>query len=63
MSATTDQETNRRMYMKCKVCGAESGKYPLCINCNKKKEQGQIIVAGNAKRKKTTRKTQKISKK
>ena len=43
MSATTDQETNRRMYMKCKVCGAESGKYPLCINCIKKKEQGQII--------------------
>ncbi len=29
--------------MKCKVCGAESGKYPLCINCNKKKEQGLII--------------------
>jgi len=24
--------------VKCKVCGAESGKYPLCRECNKKKE-------------------------
>ncbi len=29
--------------MKCKVCGAESGKYPLCRECNKKKEAGEII--------------------
>lgn len=29
--------------MKCQVCGAESGKYPLCRNCNKKKEAGEII--------------------
>ncbi|MCM1299798.1 MAG: DUF2726 domain-containing protein [Firmicutes bacterium] len=29
--------------MKCKVCGAESGKYVLCRNCNEKKEQGLII--------------------
>lgn len=29
--------------MKCKVCGAESGKYPLCRRCNDKKEQGLII--------------------
>lgn len=29
--------------MKCKVCGAESGKYPLCKECNKKKELGEII--------------------
>lgn len=29
--------------MKCKVCGAESGKYPLCWECNKKKETGEII--------------------
>lgn len=29
--------------MKCKVCGAESGKYPLCRVCNIRKEQGQII--------------------
>ena len=29
--------------MKCKVCGAESGKYPLCKICNIKKEQGMII--------------------
>lgn len=31
------------MTMKCKVCGAESGKYPLCFACNKKKETGEII--------------------
>lgn len=29
--------------MKCQVCGAESGKYPLCRECNSKKEQGLII--------------------
>lgn len=29
--------------MKCKVCGAESGKYPLCKECNRKKEAGEII--------------------
>lgn len=29
--------------MKCKVCGAESGKYPLCRACNLKKEKGEII--------------------
>lgn len=29
--------------MKCKVCGAESGKYPLCRACNTKKENGEII--------------------
>ena len=29
--------------MKCKVCGAESGKYPLCRACNTKKEKGEII--------------------
>ena len=29
--------------MKCKVCGAESGKYPLCKACNIKKQQGLII--------------------
>lgn len=29
--------------MKCKVCGAESGKYPLCRECNKKKESGEVI--------------------
>ena len=28
--------------MKCKVCGAESGKYPLCRVCNAKKEKGEI---------------------
>lgn len=36
--------------MKCKVCGAESGKYPLCQSCNIKKEQGEIIkcaICGN----------------
>ncbi len=29
--------------MKCKVCGAESGKYPLCRVCNIKKEKGEIF--------------------
>ena len=29
--------------MKCKICGAESGKYPLCRVCNIKKEKGEII--------------------
>lgn len=29
--------------MKCKVCGLESGKYPLCGACNQKKEQGIVI--------------------
>lgn len=29
--------------MKCRVCGAESGKYPLCRACNAKKEKGIII--------------------
>ncbi len=29
--------------MKCKVCGAESGKYPLCRGCNLKKDKGEII--------------------
>lgn len=29
--------------MKCKVCGAESGKYPLCRECNKKRQTGEII--------------------
>ena len=29
--------------MKCKICRAESGKYPLCRACNAKKEQGEII--------------------
>ena len=36
--------------MKCRVCGAESGKYPLCRVCNIKKENGEIIkcsVCGN----------------
>lgn len=29
--------------MKCKVCGAESGKYPLCRACNLKKDRGEIV--------------------
>lgn len=29
--------------MKCQVCGAESGKYPLCRACNQKKEAGEVI--------------------
>ncbi len=33
--------------MKCKVCGAESGKYPLCRACNSKREKGDIIKCNN----------------
>ena len=29
--------------MKCCVCGAESGRYPLCRACNQQKELGYII--------------------
>ena len=29
--------------MKCQVCGAESGKYPLCRACNQKRETGEVI--------------------
>mgnify|MGYP000438252165 CR=1 FL=1 len=29
--------------MKCKICGSESGKYPLCRTCNAKRESGEII--------------------
>lgn len=29
--------------MKCKVCGVESGKYPLCRVCNLKKDKSEII--------------------
>ena len=29
--------------MKCKVCGAESGQYVLCRECNEKKNKGEII--------------------
>lgn len=29
--------------MVCQVCGAESGKYPLCKNCYQKHEAGEII--------------------
>lgn len=36
--------------MKCKVCGAESGKYPLCRSCYAQKERGLIVkckICGN----------------
>lgn len=29
--------------MKCKICGAESGKYPLCKACNELKIEGKVI--------------------
>ena len=29
--------------MKCQVCGAESGKYPLCKSCNMKRGTGEVI--------------------
>lgn len=36
--------------MKCQVCGAESGKYPLCRSCNAKKEQGFVIKCSQCNR-------------
>ncbi|MCQ2405298.1 MAG: DUF2726 domain-containing protein [Clostridia bacterium] len=36
--------------MKCQVCGAESGKYPLCRACNTKKEQGLVIKCSQCNR-------------
>lgn len=33
--------------MECKVCGANSGKYPLCLSCNDKKEKGEIVKCIN----------------
>ena len=32
--------------MKCKSCGAESGKYPLCRECYKKERAGSGFHAG-----------------
>ena len=29
--------------MKCKICGAPSGKYPLCRGCNIKRERGEVL--------------------
>ena len=29
--------------MKCQVCGAESGKYPICKSCNLKRETGEVV--------------------
>ena len=36
--------------MKCQVCGAESGKYPLCRHCNELKDQGIVIKCNNCHR-------------
>lgn len=51
MSYTTLQSIySLEVIMKCRVCGAESGKYPLCRVCNIKKEKGEIIkcsICGN----------------
>ena len=33
--------------MKCKICGSESGKYPLCRICNAKRESGEIVKCAN----------------
>ena len=30
-------------FMKCNVCGGESGKYYLCYKCNKLKDEGKIV--------------------
>lgn len=32
--------------MKCRVCGAEGGMYPLCRGCNQKRINGEIIKCG-----------------
>lgn len=40
---TTKINNMEELNLKCKVCGDESGKYPLCRNCYKLKEAGQII--------------------
>lgn len=32
--------------MQCKVCGMESGKYPLCSACFEKRDAGEIIKCG-----------------
>lgn len=29
--------------MKCQICGNESGKYPLCYECNIRKQRGDVI--------------------
>lgn len=34
--------------MKCSVCGAESGIYPLCRECYRKKEESKLIRTGQA---------------
>lgn len=36
--------------MKCQVCGAESGNYPLCKACNQERERGRIIKCGQCGR-------------
>lgn len=36
--------------MHCQVCGAESGKYPLCKACNQLREQGLIAKCGQCGR-------------
>lgn len=36
--------------MHCQVCGAESGKYPLCKICNRLKEQGLVAKCGQCGR-------------
>ncbi|MBQ7010087.1 MAG: DUF2726 domain-containing protein [Clostridia bacterium] len=36
--------------MKCKICGADSGKYPLCQTCNIKREKGEIIKCEKCKK-------------
>lgn len=36
--------------MHCQVCGAESGKYPLCKACNQLREQGLVAKCGQCGR-------------
>lgn len=36
--------------MYCQVCGAPSGKYPICKECNEKKKQGFVVKCENCGR-------------
>lgn len=36
--------------MNCQVCGAPSGKYPICKECNEKKKQGFVVKCENCGR-------------
>ncbi|RZN39095.1 MAG: hypothetical protein EFT35_04005 [Methanophagales archaeon ANME-1-THS] len=33
-------------FMPCQICGEDSGFYPLCRECNKRKEEGKVTKCG-----------------